>query len=248
MPSTHFRLRTRSFSTPGRVLVFAAAVFALVAAARTVAPAPPAQPADGLPLEDVFTASVLSVVKAYPTDGTHGYYWPKGENWPGTTCDLDYLGVRVCEADPQKRCYCCGLTFEVFVQAWKSWCEARRAEFRMPGLDAKDLLALRGDWFGSTGDTQRTLQHAIVSRGLGRAIGRPDDARPGDFVQLWRRNGTGHSVVFLEWKRDAQGRARALRYWSTQKSTKGIGEREEPLTGKDGIDPERVHIVRIGRR
>ncbi len=201
---------------------------------------------EAVPSEADFSKLVLSVVKSYPTDGTHKYYWPKGDSWPGTTCDLEYQGAKACEADPEKRCYCCGLTFEVFVKAWKAWCEAKKLPFAMPGVDGEGIVDFRADWFGSTGDKRTTLQHAVVCRGLGRAITRIEEARPGDFVQFWRNNGTGHSVVFLEWKKGGDGKLKALKYWSAQKSTDGIGEREERLSGDDGIDPAQVHIVRVG--
>src|SRR5579864_7467642 len=67
-----------------------------------------------LPKADDFTKLVLEVAKSYPTDGTHKYYWPKSGPWPGTTMDLFYTGKKVCEGDKEKRCYCCGITFEVF--------------------------------------------------------------------------------------------------------------------------------------
>lgn len=203
---------------------------------------------EAMPTEDEFSKFVMAVVKTYPTDGTHGYYWPKGDAWPGTTCDLLYQGTKACEADPQKRCYCCGLTFEVFAKAWKQWGEGRKREFAIPGVDGKGILDLRADWFGSTGDKRTTLQAAVVSRKLGRAIANPDEARAGDFVQLWRKNGTGHSVVFLEWKKGGDGKVKGIKYWSTQKSTNGIGEREERVAGDDGVDLEQVYVVRVGKR
>ncbi len=215
------------------------ALLALVVAARAE---------ESVPTEQDFSKLVMSVVKSYPTDGTHKYWWPKGSDWPGTTCDVEYQGVKACEADAEGRCYCCGLTFEVFVRAWKAWCEAKERPFAIPGVDGEEIKDLRSDWFGSTGDKRTLIQHAIVSRGLGRAIEKPEDARPGDFVQLWRNNGTGHSVVFLEWKKGGDGKLKALRYWSTQKSTDGIGEREERVGGDDGIDPAQVYIVRVGRK
>lgn len=201
-----------------------------------------------VPSEADFSKVVLSVVKAYPTDGTHKYYWPKGDDWPGTTCDVEYQGVKACEADAEKRCYCCGLTWEVFVRAWKAWSEAKKLPFAIPGVEGQQIVDMRSDWFGSTGDKKSLIQHAVVSRGLGRAITRLEDARPGDFVQFWRNNGTGHSVIFLEWNKGGDGKLKALTYWSTQKSTDGIGEREERLSGDDGIDPAQVYIVRVGRK
>ncbi|MBI5367729.1 MAG: hypothetical protein HZA54_11885 [Planctomycetes bacterium] len=200
-----------------------------------------------LPPADAFARVVVEVMKAYPTDGTHDYYWPKGDNWPGTTCDLVYRGVKVLEADPKGRCYCCGLTFEVFVKAWQKWCAARKAEFRIGDLSGEELLKLRADWFGSTGDTRRTLQAALVSRGLGRAVEKLKDARPGDFVQFWRTGGSGHSVVFLEAGFDSAGAPTKLKYWSTQKATRGIGVREERFGGEGGVKPDEVYVVRAGR-
>lgn len=205
-----------------------------------------ATPEESVPTEADFSKLVLSVVKSYPSDGTHKYWWPKGDDWPGTTCDIEYQGVKACVADPEGRCYCCGLTFEVFVKAWKAWCETTKRPFAIPGVEGRQILDLRSDWFGSTGDKKTLLQHAIVSRGLGRAIARLEEARPGDFVQFWRNDGSGHSAVFLEWKKGGDGKLKALRYWSTQRSTDGIGERQERLSGDDGIDPGQIYIVRVG--
>ena len=230
------------------VQTFAATAGALLmATVITLLPSPARAGDEALPTEDAFAKSVLAVIATYPTDGTHGYYWPKGDAWPGTTCDFDYLGTKVCEADAKKRCYCCGITFEVFVKAWKAWSDSRKVEFRVPGVSGKEMIGLRADWFGSTGDTRRTLQHAVTARKLGRAIDKLEDARPGDFVQLWRRSGTGHSVIFIELKRNSEGKPKALKYWSSQKSTNGIGYREESLEGKEGVDPEQTYVVRVGR-
>lgn len=203
---------------------------------------------EAVPTESEFSKLVVSVMKSYPTDGTHKYHWPKGDDWPGTTRDVEYQGAMACEADPEGRCYCCGLTWEVFVRAWKAWCEAKGLPFAIPGVDKEAIVEFRSDWFGSTGDKKTLLQHAVVSRGLGRAITRLEDARPGDFVQFWRNNGSGHSAIFIGWKKGEDGKLKALEYWSTQEATNGIGYREERLSGEDGIDPSQIHIVRVGRK
>ena len=67
-------------------------------------------------------------------------------------------------------------------------------------------------------------------------------------MQFWRHNGSGHCAVFLRWERDAAGAISGLHYWSTQKSTNGIGERTESF-GSDGHSVIRAetYVVRPGR-
>src|SRR5438874_2444313 len=92
---------------------------------KTIEPSPAATPAKEpaaeapLPLATDFAKRVLELAKSYPADGTHRYHWPKGSSWEGTTRDLVYLGQKVATGDPEKRCYCCGLTFEVFFRAYE---------------------------------------------------------------------------------------------------------------------------------
>jgi len=222
-----------------------------LAAARAVADdgagGPPTVPKAGA-LNEI----VLRLADGYPADGTHRYYWPKGGDWAGTTRDLVYGGRKVCEGDPKGRAYCCGLTFEVFFRAWEAWCAERGEPFRIGDLDADGVVRLRKLWYGSDRsvgekNVRRTLQHALESTGLGRAVP-PEKARPGDFVQLWRESGSGHSVIFLGWKKDAKGRITAIRYWSTQTATDGIGINEEKtVAGGGAVLIEETFIARVGR-
>ena len=190
---------------------------------------------------------VLAVMKTYPADGTHKYWWPKKSTWSGNARTLRYDGKVLLEGDAQGRCYCCGLTFEVFLQAWERWCKAQRRPYRILDMKARDVLAFKSDWFGSNGD-RSTLHGALTKRGLGVRITDWKKARAGDFVQLWRHSGSGHSVVFQRWKR-AGGKIAGITYWSTQKKTDGIGERTE-LFGERGATVKRdeLYIVRVGAR
>jgi hypothetical protein len=215
------------------------------------APAPPkaeAPKAPAIPELGALNARILETLRAYPTDGTHAYHWPKSGTWCGNTKDLHYGGELFAAGDAQKRAYCCGLTFEVFLEAYRAWCESAERPFALPGLpDRAALKSFQRSWFGSDGDTT-TMQNALVKAGLGVAIRKLDDALPGDFVQLWRNGGSGHAVIFLGWVREKQ-KITGLRYWSTQKSTNGIGERTESIgDGKNAIDVQRLHIARVGVR
>ena len=185
-----------------------------------------------LPDATTFHRHVLAVIATYPTDGTHGYWWPKDDPWMGNVRTLRYDGKVLAEGDPQGRCFCCGLTFEVFLQAWERWAQEAGVPGRIAGLDLEGARGLQKQWFGSPQD-RSCLHTAIVANGLGRRLERWEDAQPGDFVQLWRRNGSGHSVVFLEWALRT-GRC-GDHVWSTQSSTHGIA-------------PPHGVVRRLGRR
>ena len=175
---------------------------------------------------------VVAILESYPRDGTHRYYWPKGSAWAGTTRDLFYRGQRIADGDPEGRCYCCGLTFEVFIRAYEAWCAKRKVEFRIGSLEAAAVLKLRSDWY-CAGAERRGPVAALVPRDLGVEVPSIDDAKPGDFAEIWRKNGSGHSVIFLG------NEGGAMRYWSTQPATNGIGYRTEPF--------DKAHIARVGR-
>ncbi|MFV1958268.1 MAG: hypothetical protein ACC662_02520 [Planctomycetota bacterium] len=198
-----------------------------------------------LPAPGTFNAHVLAVLATYATDGAHGYHWPRRGAWLGFTRTLRYDGRVLGEGDPQGRCHCSGLTFEVFFRAWERWCRSVGRPFRIADLDFEGVRRLQQQWFGTSGD-RATLATALVGNGLGVRIERREDARPGDFVQLWRHSGSGHSCVFLGWVREG-ARVVGLRYWSTQSSTNGIGAREERF-GASGstVKEDEFYVVRVG--
>lgn len=231
--------RPRPASWP---LLVALACLAL-GACEDAKPAPPPE----MPALGDLNAHVLAIVDTYPTDGTHGYYWPRSGSWLGFTRTMRYDGRVLGKGDPQARCHCCGLTFEVFLRAWERWCKEVGRPHRILDLDIDGVRRLRRQWFGVGGD-RATLHTAITEGGLGVRITDLEKARPGDFVQLWRHSGSGHSCVFRGWERTGK-RITGIRYWSTQSSTKGIGERTERF-GKDGstVKRDELWICRIGKR
>jgi hypothetical protein len=46
---------------------------------------------------------------------------------------------------------------------------------------------------------------AVEEYGLGKGINRFEDARAGDFMDISRTNGTGHTVIFQNWIRNGKG-------------------------------------------
>ncbi len=191
---------------------------------------------------------VIHVIKGYPVDGSYPYRWEKNEYdiYNGVTETLLYKGAIVAKAHPNKtRCSnCCGLTFEIFFRAM-------RLRNQRKGLDPDDFNGMTRDdlfnmmliWFVvGPGDSPR---EAIVHYGLGRAITDWEQARPGDFMDISRNNGSGHSVIFLEWMRGESGGIEGLIYFSSNSG--GVGELTERFSDSGGkVLREHVRIGRVG--
>ncbi len=147
---------------------------------------------------------------------------PRDPTCDGTRRALWLGGVRIARPAADGATYCCGVTLEAWLMAWRA----------RSGLDPEvgDGAAFVAEWFcpviGHPG-----VQAALTSRGLGRAVG-AGEAIPGDLVQYWRSVDlaapSGHSAVFLGWV-DAPGAPRRIRYWSSQPATRGVGVHEEPV-------------------
>jgi hypothetical protein len=189
-------------------------------------------------------ALVQALLAEYPTDGTNDYWWPTNSDWRGTTRDIWYRGALVAEGDPYGRCYCVGLTWEVFMRAFQAADLASGGDGTLNGLTVADLEEFQTDWY------VRDLlgagaSDALEGYGIGWRVASFADVKPGDFVQLWRNNGTGHSVIFQGWERDDAGAIVGLDYWSTQSSTDGIDFNDEYFgSGSNDVDPNLVFVGR----
>jgi len=156
-----------------------------------------------------FNDEVLHLIKSYPTDGTHDYDWPKqGGAFDGVTKDLIYKGVPIAKSRPDGKTYCCGLTFEI-------WFEIA-TKLGIDLISASNAKRIKSDWFVATGK-RRGCVDALVPRHFGIQINDIAEAKPGDFVQLWRHSGSGHSVILMDHTHGT------ITYWSTQPITHGIG-------------------------
>ncbi len=172
---------------------------------------------------------VLKVISAYPLDGSYPYHcgWTPREYdiYNGVTQDLWYRGMVVAKAYPDgSRCsYCCGFTFEAFVRAMK----LRNVQKGLDpddfnGMSFYDLFNMLQLWYiEGPGDSE---QRGIIAYGLGRAITDFEQARPGDFLSYSTTPPGGHSVIFIDWIRDADRKIVGLKYFSSNLSgTHGVG-------------------------
>jgi hypothetical protein len=178
---------------------------------------------------------VLDIARAYDDGG--GYVWENGTGLPRA---IEFEGATLFKAQ-DKGTYCSGFTFSVVMQA---------AEERglLRGKTADELRRFQKEWYGSVEDAaEKQCAVAMERLGVGGEV-KLADARPGDFVQLWRNNKSGHSVVLLELLRDGE-RIVGLKYRSSQKSTDGIGDRVEyfdDAPGREGkVLRERTYAARL---
>jgi plastocyanin len=183
---------------------------------------------------------VLGLIQSYPVDGTYTFKWTLEPEATGVTRDLFYNGQLILAKQKGQACYCCGITFEVFHVLLEQLLAKNRIRFPL-SVDA--YKKFRKDWYCATqeSDMERGVQKALVSTDLGTAID-IIDAQVGDFVQFWRKNGSGHSVIFLSHVEGTRG----IKYWSSQNATNGIGTNIEYFDDCGGnVLRGRTYVARL---
>lgn len=202
-------------------------------------------------------------IKAKPTESPIGY--------PLTLC-----GRRLLDP-PRRTSYCSGASYAAFIEGLGLWMAKERVVWSPPGdfetspfanvsferpvLTAEQIEALRmqemdggrrddgvkfwGNWNADGFGNQLAL---VQYSGMGTRI-KPAEARPGDFLNISWKSGIGHSTVFLGWCLTKDGE-KAVRYWSSQTGTNGLGDAVAPLSKISSIclvrvtHPERVLSIR----
>ncbi|MCG9895110.1 MAG: hypothetical protein MH204_06510, partial [Fimbriimonadaceae bacterium] len=158
---------------------------------------------------------------------------------------LDLRGSRLFE--PQRRTsFCTGASYAALIGALDRLLPAgleipasaaeSLAQREADGGRREDQVGFWGVWNGSGAGQVNALTRLTLA---GDRV-RPQEYRPGDFVQIFWNNGYGHSVVFLGWR--VSGGTKRMRYWSSQKGTNGLGDQEVPVSRI-----RTVHGVRLTR-
>ncbi len=201
--------------------------------------------------EVTVNADVLEA--AYAFDDGGGYEWRD----TGTPEALVHDGQTLLERSAEGT-YCCGYTLAVVLRA-------ARSRGLLEDVSFEQIQRFHKDWYGIptdvTPEPETLVVRALEQSDLGHAVPL-EDALPGDFVQLWRESGSGHSVVLVQLLREeVDGAAGAaggsgavvelgaiigLRYRSSQGSTDGIGDREEFFLEHGGtVLLERTYVGRL---
>lgn len=178
------------------------------------------------------SAIVDAISKAIP-DG--GIYKLAGAG-SGSPVEIEHKGKVIAKKDDFV--YCSGFTFAVVM-------EAAKRKGLLKNKSVEDVQRFQREWYGSAGDKEKQQGPALEKLGVGRSIPM-SAAQPGDFAQFWRTNGTGHSVVFKGWIKDAKGEIVGLKYRSAQNAT-GVADNSEKFVGKGGnVNPARTYFSRLG--
>lgn len=151
-------------------------------------------------------------------------------NYNGVTQTLTYQGKVLLRAHPSgnKASHCVGITFEVLFRAMQQRNrEAGLSPDNFNGMSYYELFDFVLNWFAASGAKESSnIAIAVEKYGIGKRLYELEDVEPGDFMDLNRANGTGHTVVFINWIRE-DNRIIGLQYWSSQPSTGGINYNEE---------------------
>lgn len=199
--------------------------------------------------EGALNPYVLKIIDSYPLDGSYPYRWEKNEYdiYNGVSQNLVYKDKVLTKAHPNgTRCSnCCGLTFEIFFRAMQLRNKQKGFDpDSFNNLTFDDLFNAMLIWFVvGPGDSPAK---AIEYYGWGKKIENWEDARPGDFCDISRSSGSGHSVIFIGWTRDENNKISGLRYFSSNSA--GVGFLTEYFTDAGGkVLREHVHLGRVGR-
>jgi len=187
-----------------------------------------------------FNASVVEAMNdtlVYPKDGTYKYCYNNSSCEPdvaiyfGMVHDGYYMGEMLFEGTG--KCYCCGHSLEIFLDAWRRWLAGHglpeETQFGDLTLDDMDLGGFYQHWFGwGVGDVSSSA-NALEYSGIGLNIYESnwDKVLAGDFVNLSRSNGTGHAVIFVDWVMEGDDYA-GVRYYSCNGSGDSHPDPDDP--------------------
>lgn len=155
-------------------------------------------------------------------------------------------------APPRSSSYCSGSSFTAFIEAenryygsnppvlnWQHYEACRMQETNQARRE--DDVKLWGYWNADGfGNDFALVQYSKIGERIS-----PNEALPGDFMNISWKSGLGHSTVFLGWCRTSSGTPAVL-FWSSQASTNGYSNEVAPLSSIQSLEVVRVtHPERI---
>lgn len=163
-----------------------------------------------------FNKDVLEQISTIPSGG--------GYSLRGSATNIPLkIGDSSITNSKAKTSFCTGATYTVAMKVFQKhrvfdqMSDAQKKNFE---LQHNDNYGFWGAWnnnYEGAGDANRLIK-------FGESVSSLDSACAGDFVNFNRKNGSGHSVVYLG-QEDGK-----IYYWSSNKSTKGFGVSCEPVS------------------
>ena len=152
-----------------------------------------------------------------------GYYWETGVKDTGVPTAINFKGKIL--LNKGIKTYCSGFTFWVVFTALIN-------RKMLESLSRQDMIDFQQIWYGARTSSKNFPGTALSKYKLGSSV-TLDSASKGDFIQFFRKNGPGHSAIFLEWVEKDNKKA-GFKYRSTQSSTNGVGDRVEYFSDSGG--------------
>jgi hypothetical protein len=150
-----------------------------------------------------------------------GYNWGAGSS--GVCVPLEYEGKVLMNKGIGS--HCCGFTLSIaFIVALNRG--------YLNGKSVGTIKKFFSDWYSEGGQFGKLCVSALINLGIGTEV-KLENAVAGDFCQIWRKGGSGHSVIFLEHIKK-NDKIVGIKYRSSQKSTNGIGDNQEFFTEGGG--------------
>jgi len=171
-----------------------------------------------------FNAHVVGAINSlllYPRDGSTPYCWRDCPGSMGMIHDVTYQGQHAW--DGEGSCFCSGHTLEILLDGIRRWRAFHGVEESEPFGDLTYRALHGGDFYqywqgygvSQAASSADALEHARIGYRLHESAW--DLAQPGDFVNISRTNGTGHSAIFVAWKR-RRTRIVGLRYYGCNRA------------------------------
>jgi hypothetical protein len=149
---------------------------------------------------------------------------------------------------PRTTSYCSGSSYAAFIEAlnilWPNGTERLSADrleaLRMQEPDGgrrEDMIKAWGWWNADGFGCHYCLVQYLA---MGKEV-KPNQLRPGDFINISWKSGLGHSVVFLGWA--IKDNDKKMLYWSSQRATNGMADQLVSLQRIKEIKAVRLNDV-----
>jgi hypothetical protein len=161
------------------------------------------------------SSTVLAVARAIPDGGTYLI--------SGTGVPFDVVHKEVVILAKGDTVYCSGFTFATVVRA-------AQQRGLLEKKSVPEVKTFQRNWYGAGGESEQLSGPALEKLGIGRRVSH-DEAVPGDFLQIWRTGGSGHSTVFTGWL-EKDGKRIGVKYRSAQGG--GVGDKQERFSDSGG--------------
>lgn len=192
-----------------------------------------------------FILKAIDLVQSTAMDGG-GYFIGKYADPPESPIgyELSLFNYPIIDP-PRTTSFCTGATYATFIEAMNEIYDGtpvflsseRMDALRMQEFDGSrrdDFCKFWGYWNAPAGNVLSLTRYSEVGTEI-----TPRDARPGDFVFIQNKNGTGHLVVFLHYFFDEDMEIH-MKYWSSQNRTDGMGDASSEWENIDYIKVVRL--------